>query len=55
MIPLFLEVRPILKETYELARHSNVTMTMRYTHIRLQDQAKAIENWPPPLKLIQLE
>ncbi len=30
----------------ELARHSDVNMTMRYTHIGLKDQAKGIENLP---------
>ena len=28
------------------ARHSDVKMTMRYTHIGLQDQAKGIQNLP---------
>ena len=30
----------------ELARHSDVKMTMRYTHIGLEDQAKGIRNSP---------
>ena len=30
----------------ELARHSDVKMTMRYTHIGLEDQAKGIQNLP---------
>ena len=30
----------------ELPRHSDVTMTMRYTHIGLKDQAKVIVNLP---------
>jgi len=30
----------------ELARHSDVKMTMRYTHIGLEDQAKGIRNLP---------
>lgn len=30
----------------ELARHSDINTTMRYTHIRLDDQAKGIENLP---------
>ena len=30
----------------ELARHSDVNMTMRYTHIGLKDQAKGVENLP---------
>ena len=37
----------------ELARHSDVTMTMRYTHIGLQDQAKAIENLPTDPKWLE--
>ncbi len=31
-----------LVETRELARHSDVRMTMRYTHIGLEDQAQAV-------------
>ena len=31
-----------LAEAKELARHSDVRMTMRYTHIGLEDQAKAV-------------
>ena len=53
VIPLFPELRPILEEAYELARHSDVTMTMRYTHIGLQDQAKAIENLPTDPKWLE--
>ena len=30
----------------ELARHSDVKLTMRYTHIGLEDQAKGIRNLP---------
>lgn len=30
----------------ELARHSDINTTMRYTHIRLADQVKGIENLP---------
>ena len=30
----------------ELARHSDVKMTMRYTHIGLEDRAKGIQNLP---------
>jgi integrase/recombinase XerC len=30
----------------ELARHSDINTTMRYTHIRLADQARGIENLP---------
>ena len=33
-------------EAKELARHSDVRMTMRYTHIGLEDQAKAIAKLP---------
>jgi site-specific recombinase XerD len=32
----------------ELARHKDVKMTMRYTHIGIQDQAKAVANLPTP-------
>lgn len=35
-----------LPEARELARHSDVNMTMRYTHIGLKDQAKAIASLP---------
>ncbi|QDS97084.1 Tyrosine recombinase XerC [Adhaeretor mobilis] len=35
-----------LPEARELARHSDVNMTMRYTHIGLQDQAEAIAHLP---------
>jgi hypothetical protein len=35
-----------LPEAKELARHSDVNMTMRYTHIGLKDQAKAVGNLP---------
>ena len=35
-----------LVEAKELARHKDVRMTMRYTHIGLKDQAKAIKNLP---------
>ena len=35
-----------LPEARELARHSDIRMTMRYTHIGLDDQAKAIQNLP---------
>jgi len=37
----------------ELARHSDVTMTMRYTHIGLKDQAKGIENLPTDPKWLE--
>ena len=37
-------------EARELARHSDVNMTMRYTHIGIDDQAKALSQlpWTPP-------
>jgi integrase len=37
-----------LPEAKELARHSDVKMTMRYTHIGIDDQAKAVANLPSP-------
>ncbi len=37
-----------LPEACELARHSDVRMTMRYTHIYLDDQAKALRSLPAP-------
>ncbi len=37
-----------LTEAKELARHSDVRMTMRYTHIGLNDQAKALAALPGP-------
>jgi site-specific recombinase XerD len=37
-----------LPEAKELARHSDVNMTMRYTHIGIKDQAKAVANLPAP-------
>jgi len=37
-----------LPEAKELARHSDVNMTMKYTHIGLHDQAKAVANLPAP-------
>ncbi len=39
-----------LVEAKELARHSDVRMTMKYTHVGLEDQAKAV-NLLPALKL----
>jgi integrase len=38
-----------LPEAKELARHTDVKMTMRYTHIGIQDQAKAVAKLPAPL------
>ena len=37
----------------ELARHADVKMTMRYTHIGLQDQAKGIKNLPTDPKWLE--
>ncbi len=37
-----------LPEAKELARHSDIKTTMRYTHIGLDDQAKAIAKLPAP-------
>jgi integrase len=37
-----------LAEARELARHSDVRMTMRYTHIGLNDQARALASLPSP-------
>ena len=37
-----------LPEAKELARHSDVKMTMRYTHIGINDQARAVGNLPAP-------
>jgi integrase len=35
-----------LPEAQKLARHSDIKMTMKYTHIGLDDQAKALANLP---------
>lgn len=37
-----------LPEARQLARHSDVRLTMRYTHIGLDDQAKALAGLPVP-------
>lgn len=37
-----------LTEAKELARHSDVNMTMRYTHIGINDQARALLGLPAP-------
>lgn len=37
-----------LTEARELARHSDVNMTMRYTHIDIHDQARALSSLPAP-------
>jgi len=35
-----------LPEAQKLARHSDIKMTMKYTHIGLDDQARALANLP---------
>ena len=37
-----------LPEAKELARHSDVKMTMKYTHIGLKDQSRALASLPSP-------
>ena len=37
-----------LPEAKELARHSDIKMTMKYTHIGMSDQAKAVGNLSVP-------
>lgn len=37
-----------LPEAKELARHSDIKMTMKYTHIGIADQAKAVAHLPAP-------
>jgi len=37
-----------LPEARELARHSDVRMTMRYTHIGIEDQSRALARLPSP-------
>ena len=37
-----------LPEAMELARHSDVKMTMKYTHVGIADRAKAVANLPTP-------
>ena len=37
-----------LPEAKELARHSDIKMTMRYTHIGIEDQAQAVAKLPVP-------
>ena len=37
-----------LPQAKELARHTDVKMTMRYTHIGIEDQAKALSALPAP-------
>ena len=41
----------LLFETREPASHSHIRMTMRYTHIGLDDQAKAVAAIPAPRTL----
>jgi site-specific recombinase XerD len=38
-----------LVEARELARHADVRMTMKYTHIGLEDQAEALAGLPAPI------
>jgi integrase len=38
-----------LVQARELARHADVRMTMKYTHIRLDDQASALAGLPSPV------
>lgn len=42
-----------ITEARELARHSDVRMTMKYTHIGLEDQAKALAELPSPPESLQ--
>ena len=42
----------LLFEARELARHSDIRMTMRYTHIGLDDQARAVAAIPGPRRPI---
>ena len=42
-----------LPQAMELARHSDVTMTMRYAHIGIDDQAAALANLPAPAMATQ--
>ena len=44
----------MLPEARELARHSDVRLTMRYTHIGLDDQAKALSGLPLPKRAGQV-
>lgn len=37
-----------LPEAQKLARHADIKMTMKYTHIGIADQAKAVANLPAP-------
>ncbi len=41
-----------LPEAMKLARHSDIKMTMKYTHIGLEDQAKALTALPDPRQYI---
>ncbi len=41
-----------LPEARALARHSDVNMTMKYTHIGIDDQARAVANLPNPCQRI---
>jgi integrase len=42
-----------LPEAKELARHSDVKMTMKYAHIGITDQAKAVAKLPAPRKPVE--
>jgi len=42
-----------LPEAKELARHTDVNMTMRYTHIGLEDRSKALSNLKVPAPALQ--
>ena len=41
-----------LPEAKELARHSDVTMTMKYAHIGMEDRARALKRLPTPRQRI---
>jgi integrase/recombinase XerD len=41
-----------LAEARQLARHSDINMTLKYTHIGLQDQARALAGLPNPCQRI---
>ena len=44
-----------LVEARQLARHADVRMTMKYTHIGLQDQADALAGLPYPKTCINAD
>ena len=39
-----------LPEAKELARHSTIQMTMKYAHIGIEDQARALAALPAPVQ-----